>query len=68
MKDVKTKQPFVIPTGTEFSKGPKRIDFKEPVYEGFLSAGKDDTIRVLVPKSVIENSKVIFEYDTNNND
>lgn len=61
MKDIITKHAFVIPTGTRFTEGPKRIEFHEPVYEGFLSAGKDDTIRVLVPKSVVEKSKVIDE-------
>ena len=64
MKDVKTIRPFVVPTGTKFSEGPKRIEFHEPVYEAFLSHGKDETIRVLVPKPIIENSKAIFIDDT----
>jgi len=67
MEDKITVQSFVVPTGTKFTEGPKRIEFKEPVYEGFISAGKDNTIRVLVPKSVVENSEVVFKDDTGSN-
>jgi hypothetical protein len=64
---IKNKQTFQVPIGTEFTESPNSIKLHEKHYEAYLEFGKDNTVRVLVPKSVIEEFNYIFTDDKSDN-
>lgn len=52
---------FVIPTGTQLTEAPHTIKLYEPHYECYIETSKDNTMRLLVPESVVKESIGIFK-------